>query len=50
MQQLTNTLEDIEIKADNITFEELLENYLLDNIEELLLYIGDGKYDCSRKN
>lgn len=48
MQQLTNTLEGS--KADNITFEELLENYLLDNIEELLLYIGDGKYDCNRKN
>ena len=47
MQQLTNTLEDIKIKANIITFEELLENYLLDNIEELLLYIGDGKYDCN---
>lgn len=47
MQQLTNTLEDINVKADIITFEELLENYLLDNIEELLLYIGDGKYGCN---
>ena len=44
MQQLTNTLEDIKIKADNITFEELLEDYLLDNIEELFLENGGGKY------
>lgn len=50
MQQLTNTLKDIEIKANNITFEELLEDYLLDNIEVLFLYTGGEEYSYNKKN